>query len=95
MYFIKYYRNVNPVVTFQESRMIVQVVFTRKYPRKWDVLSGIVEMVWDVLSRVAIKAWGVLSRVTKTDEMFCPEWQNFVECFARGVKKGYGCFVPA
>ena len=45
-------------------------------------------MVWDVLSRVAEKVWDVLSRVTKTDEMFCPEWQNFVECFARGVKKG-------
>ena len=33
--------------------------------RKWDVLSGVAEMVWDVLSGVAEMVWDVLSRAAK------------------------------
>ena len=52
------------------------------------------EMAWDVLSGVAKKAWDVLSGVTKTDGMFCPEWQIDAGCFARGVEKWHGMFCP-
>ena len=53
----------------------MQAVFTRNYPIKWDVLSGMTEMAWDVLSRVAKMAWDVLSVVSK----------NGMGCFVSGL----------
>ena len=46
--------------------LFVQAVPTRKYLRKWDVLSRVAEMAWAVVPGVSEMAWNVLSRVTKS-----------------------------
>ena len=64
--------------------MSIQAVFTRKYPRKWDVLSGVAEIARDVMSGVTKTALDVLSGVVNLCGMFCLGWQ-----------KNYGMFCPA
>ena len=35
-------------------------ISANKYPRKWDVLSGVAELAWDVFSGGAKMAWDII-----------------------------------
>ena len=78
----------NPVETYQKVGLFVHVVFARKYPRKWDVLSGVAKMAWDVLPGVAEKAWDVMSRVTKIAWDVLSGVANLCRCFVWVSKNG-------
>ena len=53
MYFIKYYSNMNPVETYQESRMICPRCF-------WDVLSGTANLCGKFCPGCQKMAWDIL-----------------------------------
>ena len=72
MYFIKYYSNVNPDVTYQESRMIVQAVLPENIPENGTFVQGsrndmecFVQSGRKVMGCFVKNSMGVLSRVTE------------------------------